>query len=89
MDIVFLPQKPKAIEVECALEIVSLFMLSTCMNMRPGPEFSDTLQKQQEILRGELSQALVNAGLVEDISEGLVYIVPAFVKFNLLACLDE
>lgn len=83
-DILFLPQTPTAIEVECALEMFSLFMLSICMHMKPSARFGLTILKQQETLLDELSLNLVSAGLVTDISEGLVYIVPAFVKFDLL-----
>lgn len=59
-------------------------MLSICMQIKPESRFDDESKMEQESLLDQLSQALVDAGLVADVEEGLVYIVPAFAKFDLL-----
>lgn len=83
-----LPTHP--VEVECALEMLSLFMISVCM-------YIDKVREQSVMINGmmrnrvftELAQQVVDAGLLNDTNHALLYIIPAFAKLGLLPTLSK
>lgn len=74
------------IEVECALEVLSLFMHSLC-----GPTTWSRSRMMRvsnpETLLDTLAQKVVDAKLAISIRDALMYIVPAFARFDMLKSL--
>ena len=77
-------------ETEYALEIFSLFLLSicNCIEKVEGPPVSESLYTLRHSLFDTLAQKLVDSGLMLDLSDAMVYIIPAFAKFDLLPGLN-
>lgn len=73
------------LETECALEILSLFMLSICMCLeRIDGEPESVGRKLTHTIITGLAEQVVRAGLVDNTPRALLYIVPALAKFGLL-----
>ncbi|KAG8533606.1 uncharacterized protein KY384_001346 [Bacidia gigantensis] len=74
-----------SVEIECALEILSLFMLSISMCVKEVKgNTRSTPHRITNSLFEALADQIVKSQLVEDIPQALVYVIPAFAKFGLL-----
>ena len=83
-----------SVETECALEILSLFMLSLCMYVE---SVGGKTEQTESILFGDiisnslftaLAKQVIDAGLVEIDDEAFLCIIPAFARFGLLPEVD-
>ena len=84
------PTEYTSIDVECALEILSLFMLSICMGIKSvGSRTTKVRKGLTNSLFESLAQQVVDAGLVEETGQALIYIIPAFARFGLLPKLNS
>ncbi|ERF75711.1 hypothetical protein EPUS_01541 [Endocarpon pusillum Z07020] len=92
-DIVIKTTSRESFEIECALEIFSLFMLSLCMSVdRVKGETVQIVNWLTEEMGEEminsvftaLAQEVIDAGLENNTDLALRYIIPAFAKFRLL-----
>lgn len=90
-DFIVIPDEAfNSIEITCALEIFSLFMLSICMCIeRVRGETKRDAGGMENTVFIALAKKLIESGLIREgnpdaYSEALLYIIPAFFRFGLL-----
>ena len=74
------------LEQECALEILSLFMLSICMQVDcvQGKTHQESGGNMTNTTFTEIAEKIFQAGLADSTRSALIYVIPAFAKFGLL-----
>ena len=74
------------LEEECALEILSLFMLSICMKVDyvRGETHQGPRGEMTNTTFTKLAEKIVQAELADSTNDALFYVIPAFAKFGLL-----
>ena len=84
--IAFSDTSPDRLEEECAREILSLFMLSICMQVKcvKGKTRRKSGGKMTNTIFTGLAKIIVQAGLANSTDQALLYVIPAFAKFKLL-----
>ena len=80
---IIITKKGTSVETECALEILSLFMLSVCKYIEEVRQVRNPVLVSIPLLDA-LAQEIVFARLLEDRREALLYIIRPFAKYGLL-----
>lgn len=82
-DVVLSTVMENTVEVECALEILSLFMLSLCERMNQ-PRIAVMHMNGKTALLKDLAQEVIDAELAISIIDAMMYVVPAFARLGLM-----
>ena len=82
-DVVYLHAPPRTPEEECALDILSLFLLSLCGKIDRSKFLIMAKDDRVQLLR-KLAHSLDEEGLVRDYVDGAMFVVSAFARFDLM-----